>query len=282
MRKKQTDVVPSTLMICQSVQQTESKRLMRVLLDSGGSHSLIHARMLPKGTNPVVLPGPRNVNTIMGQFEANRKVYLRDIVLPEFDKTKRIDGLEAYVFDAPCRYDMILGRDFLNLTGMKLDFYSGLIQWLDQEVLMKEEMQLRHPDKWHAFLDSNDETAEYDGYIMDAKYEATSAKNIAEQQKHLSKTQQLRLENILHTLTFFFFHFYSFRMCNRQLRLTFARYSPTWIYVENVPDITHIRKKTALFGCYRRVKSHANIRTSVDVLQYPRSDHIQKNVTVGQ
>ena len=66
MRKKWTDVVPSTLMVCQSVQQMESKRLMRVLLDSGGSYSLIHARMLPKGANPVVLSGTRNVKTIMG------------------------------------------------------------------------------------------------------------------------------------------------------------------------------------------------------------------------
>ena len=112
-------------------------------------------------------------------------------MLPEFDKSCHIDGVEAYVFDAPCRYDMILGRDFLNLTGKKLDFYSGLIQWLDQEVLMKEEMQLRHPDKWHAFIDLSDETAEYNGYIMDAKYKAIFAKNITKQQKHLSKTQEL-------------------------------------------------------------------------------------------
>ena len=80
----------------------------------------------------------------MGQFQANRKVYLREIVLPEFDKTRRADGLEAYVFDSPCHYDMILGRDFLLLTGMQLDFKNGLIQRLDQKVLMKEENHLRH------------------------------------------------------------------------------------------------------------------------------------------
>ena len=54
--KQRTDLVPSVLMICRSIQQQESKRLLRVLWDSGGSHSLIHSRVLPKGATPVVLP----------------------------------------------------------------------------------------------------------------------------------------------------------------------------------------------------------------------------------
>ena len=80
---------------------------MRVLLDSGGSHLLIHSRVLPKGTVPVTFEQRHNMHTIMGQFQANRKVYLREMMLPEFDKAKRIDGLEAYVFDAPCRHNLI-------------------------------------------------------------------------------------------------------------------------------------------------------------------------------
>ena len=196
-KKQRTDLVPSVLMLCRSIQQQESKRLLRVLLDSGGSHSLIHSRVLPKGATPMVLPSVRPVNTIMGQFQANRKVYLREIVLPEFDKTRRADGLEAYVFDSPCRYDMILGRDFLSLIGMQLDFRNGLIQWFDQKVLMKEETHLRH--LWNSLADSDDEQYNTnDSYILDAKYEATSARDIAAQQKHLSPKQQSELEKVLH------------------------------------------------------------------------------------
>ena len=39
-------------------------------------------------------------------------------MLPKFDKTKRIHGVIAGIFDTPCKYDVILGRDFLTNIGV--------------------------------------------------------------------------------------------------------------------------------------------------------------------
>ena len=44
------------------------------------------------------------------------------MLLPEFDKTKRINGSEVFVFDSPCRYNIILGQDILHKIGLNLDF----------------------------------------------------------------------------------------------------------------------------------------------------------------
>ena len=196
-KPERRDLIPSILLMCRSIQQQESKRLLRVLLDSGGSHSLIHSSVLPKGATPLVLNNVRNVNTIMGSYQANRKVYLRDLVLPEFDKTKRIDGLETFVFDSPCRYDMILGRDFLGRTGIGLDFANGTIKWLNETVAMKDEFHFRHSKSSYLEIIGTDDD-DQDGYILDAKYEATSARDIAQQQKHLSVDQRKKLETVLH------------------------------------------------------------------------------------
>ena len=65
-KKRRTDIAPSVLMMAQNIQHNESKRLMTVLLDSGGSHSLVHSKMLPKGATPLSLPGVRKVDTIVG------------------------------------------------------------------------------------------------------------------------------------------------------------------------------------------------------------------------
>eukprot|EP00957_Ditylum_brightwellii_P149748 11404322-Ditylum_brightwellii.AAC.1 len=50
---------------------------------------------------------------------------------------KQVDCIQASVFDSPCNYDMIVGRDFLQRAGIKLDFEHGSIEWLGQKVAMK-------------------------------------------------------------------------------------------------------------------------------------------------
>ena len=90
---------------------------------------------------------------------------------------------------------MILGRDFLSVTGMQLNFQTGMIKWLDQKVLMKEDKQLQH--LWNSLTESNNYDKVDDSYILDAKYEATSAHDIASQQTHLSLEEQQKLEQVL-------------------------------------------------------------------------------------
>jgi hypothetical protein len=63
---------------------------------------------------------------------------MTNIVLPEFDRKKRINSHHALVFSGPSRYDIILGRDFLLKIGMELNFKNNWMKWIDNTVLMKD------------------------------------------------------------------------------------------------------------------------------------------------
>ena len=88
----------------------------------------------------VVIPmrgGIQSCETMAGTFQVKEFVKMRECMLPEFDKTKRIQGQEAMVFDAQCNYEVILGRDFLREVGIKMDFETGKVTWLDRTIDMK-------------------------------------------------------------------------------------------------------------------------------------------------
>ena len=109
-----------------------------MLFNSGGSHTMIHEIALPLNVSPVLSQlGRQKMQTVAGLFETNREVQLQEIILPEFDKTKQIDGQTAHVFNSPCNYDIILGRDFLSKAGITLNFKQGYIEWLEQRIPIK-------------------------------------------------------------------------------------------------------------------------------------------------
>ena len=118
----QQDLIPAMLLIARTIQHVPSMRLLKALGDSGGTATMIHKQALPKGCTLQVLVEPLKSNTIMGTFQSKWRVYLKDLLLPEFDKNKRIEGQTALVFDEPHRYDIILRQDFLLSTRMKMNF----------------------------------------------------------------------------------------------------------------------------------------------------------------
>jgi hypothetical protein len=53
-------------------------------------------------------------------------VTMQDIILPEFDKNRRINQQKVLVFDNNnVKYNIILGTNFLSKTGMKLIYSEG-------------------------------------------------------------------------------------------------------------------------------------------------------------
>eukprot|EP00957_Ditylum_brightwellii_P014322 1078154-Ditylum_brightwellii.AAC.1 len=71
--------------------------LPKVLCNSVGSHSFIRAKALPPGVSLRLLQeGRKEMQTIAGIFSTNQEVDLREIILPELDRVKRIDGIMAH------------------------------------------------------------------------------------------------------------------------------------------------------------------------------------------
>jgi len=48
-----------------------------------------------------------------------------------------IDECYLRVFDTPCRYDIIFGREFLCKCGMKMDLENCFMEWDDRVVDMR-------------------------------------------------------------------------------------------------------------------------------------------------
>ena len=65
-------------------------------------------------------------------------VHLRNLKLPEFDKNRRIDEQKALVFDQKCRYDIILGSDFLTKLGIDILYSTVTMEWFETVLPMRE------------------------------------------------------------------------------------------------------------------------------------------------
>ena len=60
------------------------------------------------------------MNTLAGTYESGSEVILKGLRLLEFDKIRNIEEQKALVFDANCRYGVILGNDFMNKVGIDI------------------------------------------------------------------------------------------------------------------------------------------------------------------
>lgn len=194
---KRKDVIPVTMMMVRDIQNTESKRVMRVLLDTGASRTMINSKMLPKGATPTLIENS-NFTTVAGSFQSKRQVYLNQIILPEFDKTRKIDGISAYVFDEPCAYDVIIGRDFLNKIPMIFDFSTGLMKWIDRSIPMKPNASMSlEMDYYDDDYEEEEDEENYAAEILDAKYEKANIAELVKELDHLNEAQQERLKTVL-------------------------------------------------------------------------------------
>lgn len=130
---------------------------------------------------------------------------IRNIGNIEARTSKRIHGGIATVFDMPdWPHDIILGRDLLHDLGIVLDFGHQHVKWGEHVVMMKNREQWQNHTNWTPALDRNylgiqDQEEAYseeiadDAFILDAKCEATSGKEVAVKQDHLTRHQQEQL-----------------------------------------------------------------------------------------
>ena len=82
---------PCSIMISESIGSATSRRILRVLFDSGSNQSLIHKRVLPEA---VSISDQKNVNpttTLGGTVQLSQMVMLDYLCFAEFNKNIKID-----------------------------------------------------------------------------------------------------------------------------------------------------------------------------------------------
>eukprot|EP00978_Attheya_sp_CCMP212_P022528 scaffold67261_cov43-Attheya_sp.AAC.3 len=135
---------------------------MVALLDTGSTRSFIHRSCLPSVATPTLSKKPLISNTAAGKLESRTEVGMMGIVCPEFTRSKRMDNLTAYVIESPCHYNVILGRDFLEATGMVSDFSKKKVIWDELSMAMKPMIMI-----------DNGREASYDAMMTDLINEET-------------------------------------------------------------------------------------------------------------
>jgi hypothetical protein len=119
------------------------------------------------------------------------------MLLPEFDRSKHVHGTKAHVFEAPCNYDDILGRDVLSDVGLIMDFKYNAVKWMDLEISMKPREHWKDKDIYFlALADDLDMDDDLDD-VNPAKYEKHTAKEIAVKQTHVSVFKKEKLTTVL-------------------------------------------------------------------------------------
>ena len=155
--------------------------------------------MFTQECQPSKIAQDRVVNTLAGSYQSLAMVVMRNLRLPELDKNRNIDQQKALVFQAEnCKYDVILGADFLAKTGIDVKYSTGTIEWFENElplcdphplkdkdyVAMAEVIELEQEVDFFS-IDWYDPTC-YATEILDAKYEQVQIDDVVHQLEHLT------------------------------------------------------------------------------------------------
>ena len=201
----------TVMMLVKSINGVPCSKIMNVLLDSGGSASMISKKVLPAGVKVTHDNSSTMIATLAGAVHSTGKVELQGLRLPEFDRSLVIDSHTFLTFQAPCKYDMIVGSDFLSKYGFKLNYKTLEVEWFDNVIKMNttgftKERQAAFMDSYMLDVENeqwlNDGNEEIDSYIastiLDAKYEKVDIDTvISENCSHLSPDQQKDLADML-------------------------------------------------------------------------------------
>lgn len=198
---------PATICTIDTINSLRSRRLLKVLLDSGSRKTLINRSVLPKNTVTKKLQKGQTLKTLAGKVAACEMVTLRDLRLPEFDKNRRIEQQKALVFDTECRYDIILGTDFLSKAGISINYDTGFMEWYENIIPLRDPIGLNAEtfDEMEdsLFIQIEDELLgedwldSYATEILDAKYSVLDIDGVVNDMNHLTDNQKDDMRNLL-------------------------------------------------------------------------------------
>jgi hypothetical protein len=149
---------------------------------------MINKKCLPRNCKPYKIASSKQINTLAGTYTSSEVVIMRNLRLPEFDKSRNIYQQKVLVFQSEtCKYDVNLGADFLTKTGIDAMAHIAEIQ----------------QDKEFFGMDWYDPTC-YAVEILDAKYEKVDVDEVITHLTHLNLQQKEDLKQVLqeHTKLF--------------------------------------------------------------------------------
>mmetsp|Transcript_8887 Transcript_8887/g.14664 ORF Transcript_8887/g.14664 Transcript_8887/m.14664 type:complete len:1289 (+) Transcript_8887:344-4210(+) len=112
--------LPMVIIQVRSIQGKGTARYFKALLDTGSNVSLAHSRVLPEGAKMDHLKERKLVSTAAGPMAPNGLLTIDGLRLPEFDRNAVIQTHQFQVFSADCRFDLILGMDFMKKVGVDI------------------------------------------------------------------------------------------------------------------------------------------------------------------
>jgi hypothetical protein len=165
---------------------------------------MINWKCIPPSVELDACPSVRFAMT-QGKFASVYCIKLRDLCLPEFPLTRRFGVIKAYVFNAPnCPYDILLGRKFLKLAKMQLDFAKGQATWLGATVPFHPKGYFCDKTKLHQLLEHDSLRATIaeiysasQKHVKDAIYNVHDPAKVAADQTHLTQEQTDNLAAVL-------------------------------------------------------------------------------------
>jgi hypothetical protein len=84
---------------------------------------------------------------VAGYCQSSTMVVMRNLRLPELDKHRNVEQQKALIFESDtCRYDVILGADFLTKTGIDIKYSTGTIEWFENELPLCDPHDLKDRD----------------------------------------------------------------------------------------------------------------------------------------
>jgi hypothetical protein len=134
-KPKKTDpqnITPVTIIVVDTISSVRSRTLLRVLLDSGSTTTLINKRCLPRNCKPQEIASSRKVNTLAGSYTSTELVIMCNLRLPEYNKNRNVNQQKALVFQSEtCKCNVIPGADLLTKTGIDVKYSTGTMEWFD-------------------------------------------------------------------------------------------------------------------------------------------------------
>jgi len=212
-------LTPTSFMVVDTISAVKSRTLLKVLFDPGSTATLINRKCLPRHCKAISTKQERKINTLAGSCETKSVVVMRNLRLPKLDKNHVVDQQKALVFNGHCKYDVILGADFLSKSGIDIRYSTGTIEWFDSELPLCDPHQLNDIEYLAMAADIIEVQREaedifgmdwydptcYASEILDAKYGQASTDELANQLNHLTTEQKHDLKILFRDFTKLFY-----------------------------------------------------------------------------